>query len=264
MAPVWAGSDTAIQFPLFNNTWALAQLFHFLLPLLSAVTSQLRVYTKKKKIIVRNFRECKPGRNKHFTHFSSPRAPHFKKLSPSPPGATATASYFSSRSHYSLSTKDQLCARPTLLHPATVGVSGCYAGPWEKSRGSILDCSRAWHAGFWQEIKCWPKYVLFAFAMTLTPPQGNLDDTGGEGNVKGAAGFVKLHGHNTLVFHAIVTAPDLTQWETVTKEFCWETRWKTDGSSIKGNNDQKQNWNKTRWKNKQPLKTLIKRHTTKY
>lgn len=52
------------------------------------------------------------------------------------------------------------------------------------------------------------KHILFAFAMALTPPQGNLDDAGREGNVKGAAGFVKQHTHNPLVFHAIITAPD--------------------------------------------------------
>lgn len=53
------------------------------------------------------------------------------------------------------------------------------------------------------------KHVLFAFAVTLATSQGNLDDTGGEGDVNCTAGLVKLHAHDPLVLHAIVAAPNL-------------------------------------------------------
>lgn len=52
------------------------------------------------------------------------------------------------------------------------------------------------------------KHVLFALAVTLAASQGHLDDTGGEGDVQGAAELVKLHAHDPLVLHAVVAAPD--------------------------------------------------------
>lgn len=57
------------------------------------------------------------------------------------------------------------------------------------------------------------KHVLFAFAVTLATSQGDLDDTGGEGDVQSTAGLVKLHAHNPLVLHAVVAAPDLKKSE---------------------------------------------------
>jgi len=53
------------------------------------------------------------------------------------------------------------------------------------------------------------KHVLFAFAVTLATSQGNLDDTGGEGNVQGAAGLVKLHAHYPLLLNTVIAAPDV-------------------------------------------------------
>lgn len=57
------------------------------------------------------------------------------------------------------------------------------------------------------------KHVLFAFAVTLATSQGNLDDTGGEGDVQGAAGLVKLHAHNPFVLHTVIATPDLKKSE---------------------------------------------------
>lgn len=57
------------------------------------------------------------------------------------------------------------------------------------------------------------KHVLFAFAVALATSQRNLDDAGGEGDVQGAAGLVKLHAHDPLVLHAVVAAPGLEKSE---------------------------------------------------
>ena len=79
--------------------------------------------------------------------FSSLRAPRFM----APPPKLHSPS---SQSPSSPGAKHQLHARPALLHPSAVGVSGCYAGPSERrAQGGIRECSRlprAWHVGFWQ------------------------------------------------------------------------------------------------------------------
>lgn len=72
MAPVWAGPDTAIQFPLFNNTWALVQLFHFLLPLLSAVTSSAESSHQKKKNNCEKFQRMQIGQEQTLHTFFFP------------------------------------------------------------------------------------------------------------------------------------------------------------------------------------------------
>lgn len=66
-----------------------------------------------------------------------------------------------------------------------------------------------------QALTATTKHLLFAFAVTFAASQGNLDDTGGKGDVQGTAGLVKLHSHDPLVLHAIVAAPDLDKSEFV-------------------------------------------------
>lgn len=56
------------------------------------------------------------------------------------------------------------------------------------------------------------EYILFAFAMTLTPSQRNSYQTVWKCYIEGVALLVQLHAHNSLVLHPIIAAPNLDEW----------------------------------------------------